>query len=157
MRMRSVVSCCVAAAALCLAAPAHADQGHSALEVEFERSSGASPSDVLALTGLILFGSAYTDSIFVAIISDRDADKRLFIPVAGPWLDLAQRDCSGCSAEWLSRALLIVNGVAQGLGVTLMIASLFVPDGPRGVGAGRLRIAPMLGRGEVGLAGAATF
>jgi len=160
MRMRHLLSACVAAALLCAAPAGRAqDPSELELELELERESRAAPSDVLALTGFALLGLAYGDSVGVAIFSGRPADKRLFIPVAGPWLDLAERDCSGCSAEWLARSLLVLDGVTQGLGVGLLVASLFVPDPPRhrDVGHGRVRIAPLVGRGTVGITGAASF
>ena len=160
--MRGLLSGACAAAVAVASAPASADEGHSALEVQFERSSSPPPSSVLALTGLTLFGFAYNDSIFVAILSDRGSDKRLYIPVVGPWLSLAQRDCAArpCSVEGLSEALFIVDGVSQGLGVGLMLASLFVPDRPMDVrvGTARVRLTPAsLARGAFGMQALGTF
>jgi len=65
-------------------------------------------------------------------VSDRDEDKRLFIPVVGPWLDLGQRDCNSgnpCGGnEDLAKAMIISSGVAQGAGVLLALSSLVIPE-----------------------------
>jgi hypothetical protein len=81
-------------------------------------------------SGIITFGFAYDDSIWVAIQSGRSADHRLFIPVVGPWLDLGQRDCSSqpCHDEGVSTALLMIDGVAQGVGFAMIAASFFLRD-----------------------------
>jgi hypothetical protein len=66
-----------------------------------------------------------------AAISDRDEDKKLFIPVVGPWMDLADRDCNarGCGGnEDVNKAMLITSGVVQGAGVLLAVSSLFIPE-----------------------------
>lgn len=91
----------------------------------------------MALTGLTLFGFAYNDSIFVAILSDRSSDNKLFIPAVGPWLTYGQRSCAAqpCGNEGLSEALFIIDGVSQDLGVALMVTSLFVRNRPMEISA----------------------
>jgi hypothetical protein len=63
----------------------------------------------------------------VAESSSARADQQLYIPVAGPWLDLVHRpDCSGpaCSSEFANRALIATDGILQGLGVFMTLAGL---------------------------------
>ena len=43
-----------------------------------------SPNRLLFYTGIGLFGGAYATSAIVAAQSDRDADKKLYWPLAGP-------------------------------------------------------------------------
>jgi hypothetical protein len=151
------------AAGVCSTARAQGiDHGHSALEAQFERGMSPSPRDVAALSGFALFGVAYSNSVLVALLSDRASDRKLYIPVVGPWLDLGERDCAAqpCSLPWLSGTLLVVDGVVQGAGVALLAASLFLPDRPPdvGVGAARVEVWPVrLASGAYGLEATGKF
>jgi hypothetical protein len=85
----------------------------------------------LMTTGIILLGGSYAASAVAAYTSERSEDqKNLYYPVAGPWMDLANRDCNArpCSNEGLDKALLIADGVAQGLGAIGVVTSLFIPE-----------------------------
>lgn len=85
----------------------------------------------LFFTGLTLFGGAYAASTVVAATNDRPSDDKLYYPVVGPWMDLADRGCStrGCpGGEGINTALLIGDGVAQGLGALGIVTSLIVPE-----------------------------
>jgi hypothetical protein len=100
--------------------------------VEETRATGA------LVAGLILFGLSYGPSAYVGLQSSNSYDKVLAIPVAGPWMDLAQRPAcvppmlppgvqspiDPCSIENLSRALLITSGAVQGLGTILTAVGL---------------------------------
>lgn len=103
------------------------------------------PNRPLLATGLGIFAGTYATSAIVGAQSDRDEDKRLYIPVVGPWLDLGQRDVGlgdgGQTEDW-NQALLIGSGVLQGVGVSLAVASLFVKetdDAPRSGAAARVK------------------
>ena len=52
------------------------------------------PNRELLHSGILALGVPYVASVVVAATSDRTEDKHLYIPVAGPWMDLANR--SGC-------------------------------------------------------------
>jgi hypothetical protein len=84
----------------------------------------------LFVSGLILFGGTYAASAIVAGTSDRPEDEKLYYPVAGPWMNLADRDCNTrpCANESLDTALLIASGIGQGLGALGVVTSLFVPE-----------------------------
>jgi hypothetical protein len=100
--------------------------------VETTRATGA------LVAGLVLFGLSYGPSAYVGLQSSNDYDKVLAIPVAGPWMDLAQRPgcveptlppgvqapVDPCSLENAARALLIVSGAVQGLGTILTVVGL---------------------------------
>jgi hypothetical protein len=96
-----------------------------------EQTTQPPPNRYVMSAGIGMFALSYVPGIFVAIQSDRDSDKRLYIPVVGPWLSLGQRDCDAqpCTNNWLSVALLIADGVAQGLGALAVISSFFIPEG----------------------------
>jgi len=69
----------------------------------------------------------------VAIESDRSADKHLYAPIVGPWLDLAHRDddCEGsCDKETVNKVLLVTDGVFQGLGALQILGSFIFPETP---------------------------
>ncbi len=63
-------------------------------------------------------------------MADREDDKKLVYPVAGPWMDLANRDCvnNNCSNEDLNKALLIADGVVQGIGALGVLMSFVLPE-----------------------------
>lgn len=88
------------------------------------------PSLLSTGTGLFIFG--YGPSVAAAVVSPRDADRRLFIPVAGPWMDLNNRGCNArtpCGRhEDLARGLIVTSGVVQGAGVLLALGSLMIPE-----------------------------
>lgn len=88
------------------------------------------PNRPLLITGAVVLGASYGGAAIVGALSDREADKRLYYPVVGPWLDLHARDCdvNGCENETRDKALLIGDGVLQGLGALGMLFSLVVPE-----------------------------
>src|SRR5262245_57411965 len=96
--------------------------------VTTETSTG--PNTALITTGLVSFGLAYGSSVIVASQSNHQGDDRLYIPVAGPWLDLANRGgCSDinnsrCNGETTNKVLLVVDGVVQGAGVLAVVGGI---------------------------------
>lgn len=96
-----------------------------------DREITRTPNRTLLSTGSTMFIVSYGASVVTAAISDRDEDKKLFIPVVGPWIDLADRNCDvrGCGGnEDVNKAMIITSGVVQGAGVLLAISSLFIPE-----------------------------
>jgi hypothetical protein len=100
-----------------------------------ERSIETRPNRALLSTGAGIFILSYGASVIAGASSDRDSDKRLFIPVVGPWMDLADRQCNlsnPCgSNEDLAKAMIVTSGVVQGAGVLLAIGSLAIPESTR--------------------------
>jgi hypothetical protein len=85
------------------------------------------------VTSLIFLGGTYLASAVDGATSGRDADRNnLFIPLAGPWMDYANRDCGvpqKCNAnEGGYKALLVLDGIGQGLGAIGVITSFFIPE-----------------------------
>jgi hypothetical protein len=104
----------------------------------YDESAGADragysvrPNRPLLITGASIFAASYGASVIAAAASDTQGDEKLYIPVAGPWLDLADRECGlgdcGSREDW-NQALIIGSGVLQGAGVGLALASLFIPE-----------------------------
>jgi hypothetical protein len=83
----------------------------------------------LLLSGVVTFGLSYVPAVMTASESTFAIDKQLYVPVVGPWLDLANRPNCGagslsCNAEVGNQALLIVDGFFQGLAVVQVLAGL---------------------------------
>lgn len=88
------------------------------------------PNKPLLITGLVVFGGSYGAAAVVGATTDREDDKKLVYPVAGPWMDLANRDCTtnNCSNEDLNKALLIGDGILQGIGALGVLMSFVLPE-----------------------------
>ena len=85
----------------------------------------------LLITGTLVLAGTWGTSIGFAYGSNRAEDQKyLYYPVAGPWLDLGNRDCNArsCNHEDLNKGLLIADGIGQGLGVLAIFTSLFLPE-----------------------------
>jgi hypothetical protein len=97
-----------------------------------DRSSySVRPNRPLLITGAGIFAATYGASVIAGAASDTQGDKNLYIPVVGPWIDMAERECGigDCgSREDVNQALLIGSGVLQSVGVGLAVASLFIPE-----------------------------
>jgi hypothetical protein len=119
----------------------------------------------LLVTGLFLFGASYVPAIAIAAESSRPADRpNLYIPVAGPWIDYGQRGCTTqlpCSNESGNKALLVVDGVTQGVGALAMVTSLFIPEKKSRhwffIGNDTVHATPTMIGGGYGLAAAGKF
>ncbi len=95
----------------------------------YEYETGPDPK--LLRNGLWTLSVTYGASIVVAVVSPRASDDYLFIPVAGPWIDLSRRDDDpqrDTKYEVLNKALLIADGVAQALGAANIALSLIFPE-----------------------------
>jgi hypothetical protein len=96
-----------------------------------QTTEATGPSMPLVVSGVVIFGVSYIPAVAVGAVSDLDADRTLFVPVAGPWINLTQRpDCSGgsvCNHENTNKVLLVTDGVFQALGVLTTISGFLIP------------------------------
>ncbi len=94
--------------------------------------SRSETKDTLLGTGLFLLAVSYLPAVSVAASSTVAADQHLYAPLAGPWIDLAQRPVcnppANCEAEQTNRALLETSGILQGVGAFLTIVGLLTSD-----------------------------
>lgn len=99
-----------------------------------ERTTGYSgPNRALIGTGLVTFAASYIPAVVVAGESSLPADHHLYVPLAGPWLDMADRPACGaanvaCDNETTNKVLLAVDGVFQGIGVLTTVAGFLAPE-----------------------------
>jgi hypothetical protein len=99
-----------------------------------ETVSTTGPNRALFHSGLFIFGAPYVASVIVATGSDHPGDSNLYIPVAGPWMDLANRGTCGipggqsCENETVNKVLLVFDGVFQGLGGLDIVGAFVFPE-----------------------------
>jgi hypothetical protein len=95
-----------------------------ATETTTEQATG--PSWMMVGSGIVVFGLAFVPATIVGTESSLGADRNLFVPLVGPWLDFANRPgCSGdCNTENTNKVLLAVDGVAQGAGALIVLGGL---------------------------------
>jgi hypothetical protein len=164
--MKTLAVAAIAGVTTALAAPASAQQRVDKVEY-------IGPDRNLLRTGVWTLGLSYAPALVVAIESDLPADKYLYAPVAGPWLDLSARDCSTCKHETLNKMLLVTDGVIQAIGSLEIIGSLLfieratttttgyqpskTPGDAKSSSGFRLRFAPRKIAGGYGLAAVGTF
>jgi hypothetical protein len=103
------------------------------------------PNPTLLGAGIGTLILSYGPAVVVGAVSDHKGDDNLFIPVAGPWIDLANRDCTGptiqtsdgpydlgaqqtCGTSGIESAALITDGIVQGIGALQVVGSLFIPQ-----------------------------
>jgi len=85
----------------------------------------------LLLTSTLILGGTYGASAIAGFASSRPSDQHnLYYPVAGPWMDLANRDCASrpCNNETLNKVLLVADGIGQGLASLGIVSSFFLPE-----------------------------
>jgi hypothetical protein len=139
------------------------------------------PRKGLVISGSIIFGVPYFLSLSVAASSKTDADRWLYAPLVGPFIDLGNRketcdfgvNTNGgrnayCSDDSSVRFFLMTDGLMQAAGATMLILGFALPqrllvrDDAPFVGSSRSHfawsIAPrMMGRSGYGLGLGGTF
>src|SRR5260221_6614268 len=126
-RSSYVLPAAIAACSMAFVSTASAQAYESAPRPSTAAQAG--PNADLIGVGIFTIALPYFASVGVAMGSDIDHD--LYIPVAGPWLDLAHRpDCGGyglaqCNdMEPFYKVLLIENGILQGIGALEGLAGM---------------------------------
>src|SRR4051812_24019450 len=96
MKLRKLPTTVAIAAAMtagAFAAPAAADTGRQYVGSRHDsESTETTPNAELIASGLFTLAVPYMASVVVATESSRAGDHYLYTPVAGPWLDLSNRD-----------------------------------------------------------------
>jgi hypothetical protein len=177
MRSTKHLYACLAIALVCTATPAvsFADQNSTNRTTSVApplydpgAETTEEPSGInrpMFFAGFTLLAFSYGFSAVVAASNERKADDNLYYPVAGPWMDLANRDCNvrRCTEESLNKGLLITDGILQGVGALWTVMSFVVPEQPSRKSAalgsvGPLQLSPArIGKTGYGLAAVGTF
>src|SRR5689334_23749882 len=98
---------------------------------EIAQVSQTRPNQAMLTSGAFALGVPYVASIIVAAESAHPGDKNLYVPVAGPWMDLGDRHCAAgenCGHEGLYKGLLIVDGLFQGIGALNIAGAFLFPE-----------------------------
>jgi hypothetical protein len=99
------------------------------------RKVTVAPSSAFIATGTIALSLGYGVAAVLAVSSTYDKDRVLFVPIAGPWIDLGLRPPSTTEENW-ARLGLVVDGVAQLAGLALVITGLVMKQhAPRAIAA----------------------
>ena len=98
-----------------------------------EQKAETGPNADLIGAGLVTFGLAYLPATIVASSSDVPADQHMYVPVAGPWLDMSNRPhacgaAAACDTETGYKVLLAADGIIQGLGALMTLAGILSPE-----------------------------
>ncbi len=97
---------------------------------------GSAYNHFMLQSGVLILGLSYGASAVVAASSDHKGDNNLWIPVVGPWLDLANRndncpagsDRPGCRNETIYKVLLVGDGIFQAIGALDIIGAFVFQD-----------------------------
>jgi hypothetical protein len=122
------------------------------------RAAETRPSRAMLSSGLVVLGVPYVSSVIVAASSDHPGDHNLYIPVAGPWMDLADRHCANGSncTDGFNKGMLVVDGIFQGIGALQILSAFLFPE-PVTVISARAKLAPpAVARVQIGPAGLGT-
>jgi|GEM_PF-1241667 len=117
-----------------------------------DQTTTTGPNRQLLRSGIWTLGLAYVPALVVATQSEREADKRLYFPVAGPWLDLGARGkcpaVNGCNYETTYKVLISLDGVFQGIGALNVLGAFLFPETRTVSGAPARRTASSEGRSK---------
>lgn len=119
------------ASAAAFVASLFATSAASAQSQDRPESEPLRPNRALLISGAAVIAASYTPAVVVAATSGREGDQFLYVPIAGPWIDLADRGGCGpnpCGEEAVYKTLLVATGIAHLVGTGLVISSFIVPD-----------------------------
>ena len=95
-------------------------------------SQGTGPSMAMVDSGVGTFALSYIPAVAVGATSGLQVDRTLFVPVAGPWIDLTQRPACGpvtsCNAESTAKVLLVTDGIFQAIGTVTILGGFLTPS-----------------------------
>ena len=119
------------------------------------------PNGALIGSGLVMFGASYLPSVIVAAESRRAGDTTLYMPVAGPWMNLAQRDskCPGgrCANDMPNKVLLVADGLFQGFGALQVLGGFLFPTTRTVTQTANVQVLPNVGSTHVGITAVGSF
>jgi len=118
------------------------------------------PNTPLLVTGGILFAGTYVTTAAVSGANGPIDDRDLYIPVVGPWINLAERNTDR-ENNTRDTVLIAGSGVLQGLGLLMAVTSFLVPESVPAarISAGnvKMQVAPTATSGGGGLGAVGTF
>lgn len=86
---------------------------------------GSRPRKSLLVSGTVVFAIPYGIAVTETVADSRGSDSWLLIPVAGPFLELAARDCSTSCND---RPFLVLAGIGEITGAALFFSAFLLPE-----------------------------
>lgn len=121
------------------------------------------PNAALLSSGALMMGLSYGGSLVVAATSDRPEDQKLYIPLAGPWMNLMSRTpcrVAECGVnETVNKVMLVTDGIFQGVGALQILGGFLFPETRTVTRAAKpgVHFTPTGGIGSVGIQAYGSF
>jgi hypothetical protein len=119
------------------------------------------PNKAVLITGTSLLVGTYVTTAALAGGNGSVADKDLYIPIVGPWINIGDRPSSTRSNSTRDTLLIAGSGVLQGAGAVMAVASFFIPEkvpvARIQAGTVKMEIMPTAAAGTAGLGALGTF
>lgn len=117
------------------------------------------PNRFFLYTGGAALVGSYATTAVIAANEGSVKDHDLYLPVVGPWINLASRDSATTSTT--DTVLILGSGLLQGVGAGMVVASFFVPEkyATATIAAGpvKMHVTPTAGAGSGGVGAFGTF
>ncbi len=117
------------------------------------------PNRFFLYTGAAVLAGTYTTTAVIAANNGSIKDHDLYLPIVGPWIDIASRDSATTSTG--DTVLIVGSGVLQGAGALMAVASFFIPEkfATATIAAGpvKMNVSPTAGAGSGGVGAFGTF
>ncbi len=117
------------------------------------------PNRFFLYTGGAALVGTYTTTAVIAANNGSIKDHDLYLPIVGPWINLASRDSATTSTG--DTILILGSGILQGVGAGMVVASLFIPEkyATATIAAGpvKVNVSPTAGAGSGGVGAFGTF
>jgi hypothetical protein len=118
------------------------------------------PNTPLLVTGGVLLAATYATTAALSGSNGPIADRDLYLPIVGPWINLADRDTNR-ENNTRDTVLIAGSGVLQGLGALMLVTSFFVPENVPAarISAGnvKMQVSPTASMGGGGVGAVGTF
>ena len=119
------------------------------------------PNKAVLITGTSLLVSTYVTTAALAGANGSVADKDLYIPIVGPWINIGDRPSSTRSDSTRDTLLIAGSGVLQGIGALMAVGSFFIPEKVPAAriqaGNVKMEVMPTAAAGSAGLGAIGTF
>ena len=86
------------------------------------------PNKAILITGVSLLASTYVTTAAFADANGPIADRDLFIPIFGPWVNLKDRTPTTRANNERDAFLIAGSGVLQGMAALMVVTSFFIPE-----------------------------
>ncbi len=119
-----------------------------------DTTAATGPNMAMVSSGVGIFALSYVPAVVVGATSGFHPDRTLYVPLAGPWIDLAQRPgcapAASCDSENTAKVLVIADGVFQAIGAVTVVGGFLLPIHERVVRTADRRPTLRIGAAKLG-------